>query len=170
MRKTPRFSCTQRRSGARTRGHASHTLPRSKRPETSSDSPHASWLKEIALCRAFVGARRSESSEHSKSERAPVVQKNFFFLRVWRSSLQQKYFCLVYRLLSHVKLQKDVSVVFTIICFLCVWIFLASCISSSMYMQVAIRHGKEVSASRGCGRQVQKARHEKWRGSGAARS
>ena len=92
MRKTPRFSCTQRRSGARTRGHASHTLPRSKRPETSSDSPHASWLKEIALCRAFVGARRSESSEHSKSERAPVVQKNFFFLRVWRSSLQQKYF------------------------------------------------------------------------------
>jgi len=101
MRKTPRFSCTQRRSGARTRGHASHTLPRSKRPETSSDSPHASWLKEIALCRAFVGARRSESSEHSKSERAPVVQKNFFFLTRVEVVITTNVFFVLYIVFDH---------------------------------------------------------------------
>jgi hypothetical protein len=98
MRKTPRFRCTKRRSGARcarTCPTHLHSIFPGQAPRDDAASPHVKTVKTFALWQTAVSSRRCEKEARRRTittGRAGGPKNVFIFSYAWRSSLQQKDF------------------------------------------------------------------------------
>jgi len=130
MRKIPRFSCTQRRSGA----VCARTCPTCMSESLSSAANAVKLHEAAAFARPGKRAHSAAVRRNETLSRQPpltpqwgalVVQKTFFFLRVQLviiTKTQEIFLSTtssISSLITHLKLQKDFSG-FCRICFLCV--------------------------------------------------
>jgi len=100
------------------------------------------------VARAPCAQQKTLSRQPPLSPRARWWSKKLFFLRVQLAIITKRFFVLYIVFYHASKTPKRFFWFLTYMFFMCLRFFRLLCISSFMYMQVAIRHGKDLGQSR----------------------